>query len=304
MKNLTKVATAWLGLLAGFLASTSAPHAAPAVVIAKIAAHPALWTVHSPTATAYLLGSVHILPPNIDWRTPEIEAAIDRSDVFIFEAPLGDAGKADAQAFIRDHGLLPADMALPSLLDTQARKDYRAALATSQVPPDSLVHLRPWLAAIVLQVASMEQKHYSPDSGVDQQIYRLALFEGKPIRTFETIPQQLAMLMPKDQSLEVAEFDAGLRQFQSEQNKLGPLVDAWAHGDAAKVSRLMNADLESVPGVKKALLDDRNDAWVVKLKSMLTEHKTFFITVGAGHLAGPHGVPVLLRTQGYRVGGP
>jgi uncharacterized protein YbaP (TraB family) len=52
------------------------------------------------------------------------------------------------------------------------------------------------------------------------------------------------------------------------------------------------------------LLDDRNQAWVPKITAMLREKHTFFITVGAGHLTGPKGVPALLRAAGYTVDGP
>ena len=59
-----------------------------------------------------------------------------------------------------------------------------------------------------------------------------------------------------------------------------------------------------LPEMKKALLTDRNQNWVGQIEKMLTEKKVFFITVGAGHLAGPDGVPALLREAGYRVEGP
>ena len=45
------------------------------VVEANIQAHPALWTVHAQNATAYLLGAIHILPPNVLWHTPMIDSA-------------------------------------------------------------------------------------------------------------------------------------------------------------------------------------------------------------------------------------
>jgi uncharacterized protein YbaP (TraB family) len=52
------------------------------------------------------------------------------------------------------------------------------------------------------------------------------------------------------------------------------------------------------------LLDDRNQAWVVQIEKMLDEDATFLVTVGAGHLVGPTGVPALLRADGYTVEGP
>ena len=286
------------------IAPASAVAADAPVVEASIRAHPALWTVHSQNATAYLLGAIHILPSNVIWHTPKIDAAIDASDTFVFEAPLDDAGKAAIVEFIRAHGMLPDGTTLPSLLDDQGRKDYSAALALTNLQSDRLDRMRPWLAEIVLETSYMEQQHYSPLSGVDRQVLALAQARKKSLRYFETDEQQMAMLAPPDQDLEVKEFDAGLRQFQSDAGSIGPLVDAWSHGDAALVGRLMTKELDKEPGAKKELIDNRNDAWIVQLDKMLQEHHTYFITVGTGHLVGPHGLPALLRAKGHNVEGP
>jgi uncharacterized protein YbaP (TraB family) len=296
--------TSLMLLLAALLSAQAPARAESSPLVAKIAAHPALWVVHSQNATAYLLGSVHVLPPNIEWHTPTLDAAIASSDIFVFEAPLDDSGQATGQEFIRTHGTLPPETALPSLLNASTLADYRKALALTHVPPESLDHLQPWMATIVLELALIRAEHYSPDSGVDRQVFAVAKSEGKTFAYFETVQQQLTMLTPTNPRLELAEFDADLKQIQTESDELGPLVDAWSHGDAARVGSLLNTDLESDPAAKKALLDDRNAAWMTQLKRMLAERHIYFITVGAGHLAGPHGVPALLRKAGYRVDGP
>jgi hypothetical protein len=51
-------------------------------------------------------------------------------------------------------------------------------------------------------------------------------------------------------------------------------------------------------------LDDRNRRWAPKIEAMLKEKHVFFVTVGAGHLTGPVGLPALLRKAGYKVDGP
>jgi hypothetical protein len=272
------------------------------VTLADIDAHPALWTVHGKAGTAYLLGSIHLLPPNISWHTPEIDAAMKAADVFVFEIPLDDSTQAATNAFIAAHGTLPPGTTLPALLPQVALKNYRAALVEAHLPPHALDDKRPWLASLVLQVALMMQQHYSPDGGLDRQIAALAA--GKQLRYFETVDQQLALFAPPDQNLEVKEFALDLKSLHDEPMTAGALVDAWAEGDVRALDRLMNSDLAKVPGAKKLLLDDRNKAWVAKLDSWLTEPHTYFITVGAGHLAGAQGVPALLRAKGYRVDGP
>jgi hypothetical protein len=268
-------------------------------------AHPALWTVHGPKATIYLLGSIHVLPPQMQWRTPQIDAALKAADVFVFEIPMDASQKADIQAFIKENGFLPPGMALPSLLTGEAREDYIAALNLTHVPADKLTQMRPWLALLVMEGGMVTQQHYSADSGLDRQIYALALKRpGVTFRAFETPDQQLKLLMPDDQALEVQEFDAGLKDLLKETMSVNDLVSAWARGDTARINDLMNSGFKDNPKAEKTLFEDRNHAWITQLESMLNEPHVFFVTVGAGHLVGPKGVPALLRRDGYKVDGP
>ena len=269
-----------------------------------VQAHPALWTVHGSKATLYLLGSIHVLPPQMQWHTPAIDKALDAADVFVFEIPMDETQKTAIQAFVKENGLLPPGMALPSLLNEQARKDYRAALNVTHVSPEMLNPMRPWLALLMLDAGVVTQQHLSAAAGLDRQVYAVAVKKGAALRAFETPQQQLKLLMPEDQSLEVQEFDAGLKELLKEKTSPQELIDAWARGDVKKLGQLMNSGFEDNPKAEKILFEDRNRAWMTKLESMLYENHVFFVTVGAGHLAGPKGVPAMLRREGYKVDGP
>ena len=290
-----------VALALAFGGQVAASPASPPPVIAKIRANPALWTVRSVNATAYLFGSIHLLPSNIDWHSRAIDDAIDASDVFVFEAPLGQSGQTETEDFVRENGMLPDAESLPSLLDSDARKEYRDAVVQSHVPPENLTHMRPWLAAIVIETALMQAAHYSPDSGVDRQVFALATADHKTIQTFETVNEQLALLMPKDRRLEIEEFNASLKELRRDMGELGPLVDAWCGGRVNEVAKLMNAALAGTPGAMKTLIEDRNVRWAERMVPMLAQHHTYFITVGAGHLAGARGLPALLAAKGYKV---
>ncbi|HWA30524.1 MAG TPA: TraB/GumN family protein, partial [Rhizomicrobium sp.] len=261
--------------------------------------------VHGPKGTAYLLGSIHILPSNMDWHTPRIAAAMKASDVFAFEIPMDDSTKQNVAAFVQKNAYLPKGTTLPSLLHGGALKDYNDALALTHIPPASLADKRPWFAALVLDVGYMQQRRLSPESGVDRQVYNEAVaMGGKSFRAFETPEQQFALLMPEDRELEVSEFDESLKEILKDQGEVSNMVDAWAGGDVKRLGHIMNGDLKSDPKMEKALLTDRNETWVKQISAWLDEGHTYFITVGAGHLAGPKGVPALLRAKGYRVDGP
>ena len=103
-------------------------------------AHPALWTVHGPKGTAYLFGSVHILPPQVDWHTKEIDAAMAKpTDVLVFEIAMDDDFQERMQDAIRARGLLPAGKHLRDMLSPEARTvlDAKSPNSASRPPPST-----------------------------------------------------------------------------------------------------------------------------------------------------------------------
>ncbi|HWF63493.1 MAG TPA: TraB/GumN family protein, partial [Rhizomicrobium sp.] len=270
-----------------------------------IHAHPALWHVRGPKGEAYLFGSIHLLPRNIDWHTKAVDAAIKRADVFVFEVATDDA---DAQAEIHDliaeKGMLPPGRSLRAMLPPASQKDFDAAIAKAHLSPATVNHEKPWLVSLQLLIAQSAAKHYSASAGVDQAVMAIAARRGKPSRYFETIDQQVSLLAGSSDKLQLSEFESDLKDFGKSDDDLKPVVDAWKNGQEDKLAEVMNSDLADDPEMKKALLTDRNRDWIGQIGKMLTEKKVFFITVGAGHLAGPDGVPALLRAAGYKVDGP
>jgi uncharacterized protein YbaP (TraB family) len=270
----------------------------------NIEAHPALWVVHGKAGTAYLLGAIHILPANIVWHTPQIDAAMNAADTFVFELPTDADSMAKIKSFIAARGELPAGTTLPSLLSADALADYNAVLNQTHIPAMALAGKQPWLASLVLQITMLREENYDPNSGIDKQVLAYATAHAKSLRYFETVEQQLNLIAPPSGDLAVKEFAIDLKAMRDEPTTVDALVAAWARGDVAALDRLTTADLAKEPGARKILLDDRNTAWVAKLEAMLAEPHTYFITVGAAHLAGPEGVPSLLRAAGYQVDGP
>jgi uncharacterized protein len=278
-----------------------ADNAAP--LYAKMPAHPALWTVHGPKGPAYLLGSVHLLPPQVDWHTKEIDAAFARSDVLVFEIALDSDAQNRMQTYIQAHGMLPAGQHLHDMLSPEARGELDAEVAKLPVSPEAMDRMRPWLAALTIEMMGITREHYSAWAGVDLQLQASA--NGKPVVGLETVEQQLSLLAPDDPKVGLQAFEASLKtSTESENDKVGPLLDAWMHGRVDRIASLTQKELAKFPEARKLLFDDRNQAWVKKIAAYLDQPKVYFITVGAAHLAGPNGVPALLRAKGFRVEGP
>lgn len=276
------------------------------VVYAQIPAHPAMWTAHGPKGTVYLFGSIHVLPPNVDWHTKQIDAAMAKADVMVFELAFGDKLQEEVQSYIKTRGTLPEGQHLRDMLTPEAQGEFDAEVASLSMTPAVVDHMRPWLASLMFDIAEMQKKNYSSASGVE-----MSLKDGgpdkKPVMGLETLEQQLALIAPSDPKVELESFEASLKTSKTEGagEDVGPMLDAWMHAKTDRLAALMGKAFEGYPAARKALLDDRNHAWTEKLAQMLdNDNKIYFVTVGAAHLVGPGGVPNLLRKKGYKVEGP
>jgi len=265
---------------------------------------PALWKVHGNVGTAYLFGSIHVLPPETRWRTRAIDAAIRSSNIFAFEIPNDAKTQARIQRLVAEKGQLPAGTTLPSILTPEARADFEADLAREHVPRAAIDGKRPWLADLVLVVQQMALENASLAHGVDTVLMEEAALQHRDTRYLETLDTQIALLVPTDPKLELDEFEADLREFRNQSDEFDALIAAWSNGDLAAIDHLINGEFAAHPEARRALLDDRNHAWATKIEGWLGEHRTFFITVGAGHLVGKNSLGELLRKDGLQVEGP
>lgn len=267
-------------------------------------ANPSLWHIKSGKSEVYLLGSIHMLPPDVAWRSPAIAAALKRADVFVFEVSEDARSMDRLKSLVAARGALPQGQTLRALIAPGKRANFDAALKASGVPEEAVAHDRPWLAGLVMLMAQASRQSFDPASGVDVALMAQARQRHKPLRYLETIDQQLAVLAPDDPGLELEEFESGLDDLKDVSAGIQPLVAAWSAGDQKTLDTLVNGDLNDSPAARKALLDDRNARWLPQIQAMLRQRHVFFITVGAGHLTGAKGLPALLRQAGYKVEGP
>ena len=157
---------------------------APAAAEPVVHAHPALWHVKGPDGEVYLLGSIHLLPKNIKWRTGAINAAISRANVFVFEVSTDEKAQAEIHELDRQVARCRPANRLGRLLPPNVRPDFDTAIESAHLSPDLVDHEQPWLVSLQLLIADGTAKHYSPDAGVDHAVMSVAAKAHKPMRFF------------------------------------------------------------------------------------------------------------------------
>jgi uncharacterized protein YbaP (TraB family) len=79
------------------------------------------------------------------------------------------------------------------------------------------------------------------------------------------------------------------------------LARLWLKGDMAAIAQEGDTGMLADPGLRQALLTDRNRDWAQKLFGIYRTGKRPFVAVGAAHLAPPGGLAELLAADGYTV---
>lgn len=267
---------------------------------------PALWTLRDEDTTIHLLGTVHLLRPELDWMSPEIEAAIAGAGTVVFEA---DTTSPEAQRelmkFYTTQGFFTDGAQLTNFLSEGETEELKAALETVGLPIEALLPHRPWMAAVNISVTQMLDEGFDPESGVEKVIERAALAHGAGFAYLETVEQQLGGLAGLSYCDQVDFLMATVDGVGEGTAALDLLVDEWADGDVTGIGVLMaNPEMLGSQPIYDVMMTDRNALWVPQITAMLEEPGTVLVAVGAGHLAGKDSVIEMLRNEGYTVEGP
>jgi uncharacterized protein YbaP (TraB family) len=273
--------------------------AAGAVAAFPAAADPALWVVRDEDSTIYLLGTVHVLRPDTVWRTPAIDRAMAESDALWIEVEADDP--AAMQPLVARYGLDPA-RPLSSKLTPEQKARLDAAAAGMGASGAALEPLRPWLAGLTLSVGPLVKAGYDPASGVESKLKAAARAAGKPIRTLETLEQQIGFFANLPPAVELAFLLSALDEMDTGPATLDALVAAWSAGDQEALNALMVSEMAAdYPELYQALLVDRNKDWAGQIQTLLAGKGVTVIAVGAAHLVGDDSVQVQLLARDIAV---
>lgn len=296
LKTFFATGAAAFALLATFPAAAQ-EDAAPAATQALPSGPegPALWSVSDEDTTIYLFGTVHVLPPEIQWYDQEIADALTSADTFVSEIPMGAEADRKMQAMAMTRGSLPPGTTLRSMLTEEQTAAYEASLAKLGVPAAAFDQLKPWMAGLTLGLLPVMQAGYSPDSGVEKVLIAKV---GETRRdALETVEFQLNIFDSLDQEKQIAYLMEAVEGVDEARAFLDSMVTEWAEGDADALAALMNEALTDAEMGDK-LLFDRNASWAEWIEARMDTPGTVFVAVGAGHLAGERSVQDYLAERG------
>lgn len=258
-------------------------------------AKPALWKIADEDTTIWLFGTVHLLPPGINWYRGPVSTALESSGEMVTEIiePEPEAAKAILGKYvIRNDGKL-----LRGTLTDDERARYEAALATLGLPESAFDRVDTWYAAVLMSSLPLLQQGYSQANGVEAFLVKQAARDGARRIGLETMDYQLGIFDGLSDQVQRDYLDEIVEQMPTITDELTNMVTAWKAGDADELARIINED-ESNPMLMKVLITDRNRNWSEWIRHRLESPGTVFMAVGAGHLAGEGSVQEQLSGMG------
>ena len=270
------------------------------------AGEPAVWTLADEDTTIRIMGTVHFLRPDLEWRSAAIDTALDEADTLVFEADVSSPEAAsEMMKFVSSKAIFTDGRQLTSLLDKTQTAELKEALDYLGFPLGAMQTFRPWYAAVTLSVLQMQKDGFDPTAGVEQVLEKEGKAAGKSFAYLETVEQQLGRFADLPDEEQVDFLISSAESIEEGGEMLDVLVSEWEDGDVNGLGLLMsNPEMMGSDAIYNALLKSRNQDWVPKIEAMLDEPGTVLIAVGAGHLAGKDSVIQLLRADGYEVAGP
>ncbi len=290
-----------LGALAGLMLAVS-----PAVAQSEAEA-PAIWAMSDEDSTVYLLGTVHILHPDLNWRTPYLDTVLEEVEQVWFEADtLSPEANAQMTTLIPQLGLNTTDTPMTQRLSDEANADLATFAGRLGANPDqlraALDPYQPWIATIQLAVLQMQAAGYDPASGVEVVLNQRLADQGKTFHYLETVEEQLRFFADMPYETQLANLELSLHEAVENPDMFDDLVGAWAEGDMDRLNEIMNSDMrEQTPELYDVILVQRNRNWAPEIAAALDGDEDVLIAVGAGHMPGEEGVIALLQARGLEV---
>jgi uncharacterized protein len=263
-------------------------------------AKPALWVLSDEDTKIYLFGTVHVLPKGYQWRTPPLDAAMAESKELVLEVADLDDDAQTAGTFMSlamSPGLPPVSERVPA----SKRAAFDALVAKSGIPSAALDQFESWAVALTLATGMLKDLGVGPDDGVEASLTKIFKKKNKPISGLETTEQQLGFFDTLPDDAQRIFLTSMVDDSADMQKEFDAMVASWAAGDEAKIAISFDDELKLSPELIDRLLRQRNANWTRWLVSRMERPGTVFMGVGAGHLAGPHSVQVMLGAKGLKV---
>ncbi len=267
---------------------------------------PAIWKFGDSDTTIYLFGTIHALPQNFKWRNAKVNDVIARADEVVFESRTGES--LDSDEMLNNTMRQVFNYSRPPVLERvePANRDLlKTSLKAQRLPLFMADGMPSWYTAFSIGPKDAFSSPSLSAYGCEKVLQREFQRTGKPVSNLENGMEVFLTLSAVDeraQNLMLNNSLTRIRRAEQGESVATPVRVRnlrWATGqlDDSIIDELRAL---TGPGMYKALIIDRNEAWTARLLQRLARPGTVMVAVGAAHLYGQHSLQEMLARRGIK----
>jgi uncharacterized protein len=264
-------------------------------------AETSLWRVSKGKNQLYIGGTVHLLSKS-DYPFPdEFEQAFREIDLLVLEADLDALSKPKAQAQLVQSLMYTGETSLKNKVKNETFNALTRYCKTAGLSIAVMQKMKPSMVVLTLTMTELKRLGLA-GAGVDQFFLEKAKKSGKKTTGLESAETQINALENMAKGRENELILSTIKELKQTPEFMDDMKTAWRTGNLVDLENVGIKTMRTeFPELNKNLLTSRNNAWLPKIKVMLTTPEKELILVGALHLAGEDGVLAQLKKQGYVV---
>lgn len=260
-----------------------------------------LWKITKDGHSSWLYGTIHASRQEWMLPGPLTRMAMMKSNIVALELNLQDPATL---ATLRK----PEDPdRLQHLIQTGRKKKLDDLAETLCLPVANFSKTAVGLEAAGLSTAVGRVDGYYPDYAADLVIQGIAEGMKKDLIALEEAQTQRDLVIAANQADEDDFIDTTIKNISSGEARTDEkrIVEIWGESDMAQLQhydawcKCLRTPKERAE--TKRLLDDRNIEMARKILSLHESGKSLFVAVGSLHMAGPKGLPALLKQDGFDI---
>ncbi len=258
-----------------------------------------MWVASDGDTTLYMLGTMHALPARTDWDDGAVGKAIAAADMLVLELSPAQVSAAPAEMkrlAARNHPLAMSDRLSPDLL-----AKYHHLTSQSGLRSFNGDTLDDWAITLAMGSYAATRAGLKSSAGVEMGLISRFQADRKPIKGLESARGQLMLFDSLPAHVQHEMLTETIRKSDDAVKEVHKLVDAWSTGNVERLHALIVEDADDSPIAMQSIYTNRNIRWTDWAIKRLDRPGTVLLAVGAGHLAGPDGLPERLAKHGIAV---
>ncbi|HUQ86688.1 MAG TPA: TraB/GumN family protein [Vicinamibacterales bacterium] len=261
-----------------------------------------MWKVEGPGgSSAFLLGSLHVLTADFYPLNAAINKAFGESRTLVEEIDIDETSDPMVMMAALSKAMLTDGRTLDQIIAPDVYAEVKKRAEKAGLPMAAIQRMKPWLVAITLMAPTLQAAGFKPELGIDRHFFDRAKDAGMKRQGLETMAFQLDQFDSLSPKLQEELLKTTMEDLDKEVTGVKDMAQAWQFGNVTAMEKMTLSELQEAPELYQKLLVDRNRNWIPRIETCLKENAGCFIVVGAAHLVGPDGLPVLLTKKGYKV---